>query len=162
MSVRIILTGHKEIDATLKSLPRELTHKIQQQAHVDAAKPLIEKEKLLAPEGPTGNLIDSIGAVKVPLKRAREIGEVHVGPRIRRPYRGFHGHLVEFGTKTRELEGKGKYRKGTNRGIMPAKPFVKPALQQTRDRVLARIQNSTAKKIVSTMKRNLKQNFIKG
>src|SRR5690606_41903740 len=97
--MKVILTGHKEIDRVLKALPKELQHSIQQQAHVDAAKPLIEKEKLLAPEGPTGNLVDSIGAVKIPLRRANFIGEVHVGPRRGRRYRGHHAHLVEFGTK---------------------------------------------------------------
>src|SRR5690606_29094571 len=75
--MKVILTGHKDIDRVLKALPKELQHTVQQQAHVDAAKPLIEKEKLLAPEGPTGNLVDSIGAVKIPLRRANFIGEVH-------------------------------------------------------------------------------------
>ena len=123
--------------------------------------PLIEKEKLLAPEGPTGNLVDSIGAVKIPLRRANFIGEVHVGPRRGRRYRGHHAHLVEFGTKLRKLKGKGKYPAGTKRGVMPAKPFVRPAMQQTKDIVLARIQNSTAKKLVAKMRRELKGSFIR-
>ena len=159
--MKVILTGHKEIDRTLKGMTKELQHRTQQQAHVDAAKPLIEKEKLLAPEGPTGNLVDSIGAVKIPLRRATEIGEVHVGPRRGRRYRGNHGHLVEFGTRKRELKGRGMYPAGTDRGIMPAKPFVKPAFQQTRNIVLARIQNSTAKKLVARMRRELGSSFVK-
>lgn len=161
MDLRLVLTGHKEIDRTLRSLPDAVKHSVQQQAHVDAAKPLIEKEKLLAPEGPTGNLVDSIGAVKIPLRRASFVGEVHVGPRVRRPYRGFHGHLVEFGTRERELKGRGKYPAGTKRGVMTAKPFVRPALAQTQETVLARIQNSTAKKLVAKMRRELRGNFIR-
>ena len=158
--MKVILTGHSEIDRVLKALPKELQHSIQQQAHVDAAKPLIEKEKLLAPEGPTGNLVDSIGAIKIPLKRANFIGEVHVGPRRGR-YKGHHAHFVEFGTKERKLKGKGKYPAGTKRGKMPSKPFVKPALQQTKDIVLARIQQSTAKKLVSRMRRELGSSFVR-
>lgn len=153
--------GAKEINRALDGLPKELTHKIQQQANLDAAKPLIEKEKLLAPEGPTGNLVDSIGGIKVSQKKAVEIGEVHVGPRLRRPYRGQAGHLNEFGTKKRYLKGLGKYPQGTSRGVMPAKPFVRPALQATKDIVLAGIQNATAKRLVARMRKDLGTAFVR-
>lgn len=155
----VTVKGSKEIQRALLSIPNEVSHKIQQAANLDAAKPLIEKEKLLAPEGPTGNLVDSIGGIKIPLKRADFIGEVNVGPRLRRPYRGQAGHLNEFGTRKRYLKGRGKYPAGTSRGIMPAKPFVKPAYNQTRELVVSRIQHSTAKRIVSRMKRELGSAF---
>jgi HK97 gp10 family phage protein len=157
----VSIKGDKELQRTFKSLEKFLNHKDHGAINLDAAKPLIEKEKLLAPEGPTGNLVDSIGGIKVTQKKAVEIGEVHVGPRLRRPYRGQHGHLVEFGTKKRVLKGRGKYPAGTSRGLMPAKPFVKPALSQTKDLVLSRVQNSTAKRIVLKMKRELGTAFIR-
>ena len=47
--MKVILTGHKEIDRVLKALPKELQHSIQQQAHVDAAKPLNRKGKVARP-----------------------------------------------------------------------------------------------------------------
>lgn len=157
---RISVTGVKEIDRVLRGLPKEISHKVQQAAHVAAAKPLVEREKLLAPEGPTGRLVDSIGAVRVPLKRADFVGEVNVGPRKRRPYRGHVGHLVEYGTKPRRLRGRGQYRKGTYRGIMPAKPFVRPAFQQTHQQVLRGIKNNLAKRLAARMKKDLGRAFI--
>lgn len=147
MSVKISLTGVKEIDGLLKAMPKELTHQVLGAAHLAAAKPLIEKEKLLAPEGPTGNLVDSIGGIKTSIKRADSLGEVKVGPRRSRPYKGFAGHLVEFGTKSRQT------RKGANRGIMPAEPFAEPAFNQTSKVVTDGIAVQIARKLVSLMKR---------
>ena len=161
MATDVKILGAQEIIKALNSIPKEVSHSIQQQAHVRAAKPLIEKEKLLAPEGPTGNLVDSIGTIKVPIRKATIIGEVHVGPRTRRPYRGHAGHLVEFGTRKRSLKGRGQYKAGTNRGVMPSKPFVRPALQQTQKQVLSLIQNETAKRIIARMKRELGSAFIR-
>lgn len=138
----------------LSNLKKEVRHHEQQKAHLAAAKPLIEREKLLAPEGPTGNLVDSIGGVKISLKRAEFIGEVHVGPRTRRPYRGFHGRFVEFGTRARILKGRGKYPFGTSRGVMPARPFVAPAFRQTHQQVLNGIYQATTKRIVTRMRRD--------
>lgn len=150
MSVKVSLTGVKEIDSVLKALPKELSHKVLGAAHLAAAKPLIEKEKLLAPEGPTGNLVDSIGGDKTPISKANALGEVTVGPRRRKPYRGFAGHLVEKGTKRRQN------KKGANRGVMPAKPFAEPAFNQTHKQVENRIAEETGKSLVRSMKKYLK------
>src|SRR5687768_577720 len=101
MSVKISLTGAREIDQLLRELPKQLTHQVLGTAHAAAAKPLITKAKLTAPEGPTGNLVDSIGAIKTPVKKANASGEVQVGPRRSRTHKGHHGHLIEYGFKTR-------------------------------------------------------------
>lgn len=150
MNVRISVTGVKEIDKVLNAMPKELTHKVLGAAHASAAKPLIEKEKLLAPEGPTGNLVDSIGAVKTSIKRASVIGEVKVGPRSGR-FKGNHGHLVEFGTKPR------RNSKGANRGFTPARPFAKPAFDLTKTQVEGNISQAIAKVVLRTMKRYIKR-----
>jgi len=148
--VKISVTGVKEIDAVLKGLPLQLNHKILGQAHADAAKPLIDRAKLLAPEGPTGNLVDSIGAEKVGFGKSDEIGLVIAGPRRGGKNRGFHGHLVEYGTKQR------KNKKGANRGMMKKKPFMAPAFESTKAEVESRIATSIGKKLYSFMKRTLK------
>jgi HK97 gp10 family phage protein len=150
MNVKLSLTGHIQIDQVLRALPLELSHTVLSAAHMDAAKPLIQKEKLLAPEGPTGNLIDSIGAVKTPFKKANVVGEVTVGPRRTRKLRGQHGHLVEFGTVSREN------KKGANRGVMPAEPFAEPAFEQTKEQVINRISVSVGRKLNNTMRRYIK------
>lgn len=37
--------------------------------------------------------------------------------------------FIELGTAVRELKGRGKYKKGTNRGVLEAKPFFSSAVQ---------------------------------
>lgn len=147
MTFSVSITGEKAIDDLLKALPRELTHKVLGDAHFAAAKPLVEREKLLAPEGPTGNLVDSIGAYKVPVKRANIVGEVVVGPQRRGGKRGYAGHLVEFGTRQR------KNRRGANRGIMRKKPFALPAWRSEKNNVEKLIGVSIGKAMIRTMRR---------
>jgi HK97 gp10 family phage protein len=150
MSVKISVTGVKEIDAVLKGLPLQLNHKILGQAHADAAKPLVDRAKLLAPEGPTGNLVDSIGVEKTSLAKATEVGAVTAGPRRGGRNRGYAAHLVEFGTRVR------RNKKGANRGVMPKKPFMEPAFTATKSQVEGRIAESIGKKLIAFMKKTLK------
>lgn len=150
MSVKIILTGDKEIDAALKALPLALSHKTLGSVYFAASKIVVAKEKLLAPEGPTGNLVDSIGATRTTLKKANALGEVTVGPRRRRPYKGFAGHLVEFGTKPRET------KKGARRGVMPKEPFAEPTWQATKGPLEGFIAKNTGDIMIKTMKRYIK------
>lgn len=145
MNVSISFTGVREIDQILANLPKELNHKILGAAHAAAAKPLVEREKLLAPEGPTGHLVDSIGLIKSSFKRADSLGEVIVGPRRRRG--GQHAHLVEFGTRRRTN------KRGANRGIMPKHPFVQPAFNQEKGTVERGIALEVGKSVVRTMRR---------
>jgi len=144
------LTGVAEIDKVLKGLPKQLNHKILQSAHVQAVKPLVNKAKLTAPEGPTGNLVDSIGAVKLPVRRATSLGEVHVGPRRGGRNKGHHGHLVEYGTKPRSTKS------GANRGRMKADPFMDPAWESTKDKVRVSINDELGKSLYRFMKRTIK------
>ena len=51
MSVKISVTGLKEIDTCLRGMPLLLTDKVLAQAHTDAAFPLVAKAHLLAPVG---------------------------------------------------------------------------------------------------------------
>lgn len=151
----ISFTGVKEIDRTFRNLPKELSHQIMGAAHLAASKPLVEKEKLLAPEGPDGYLVDSIGAMKTSFKKADAVGEVIVGPRRKSPYKGFHGHLVEFGTRQR------RNKKGANRGVMPAHPFAEPAFNQTKQVVEENIRVQVGKKLVLRMKKELGSAYIR-
>lgn len=75
--------------------------------------------------GPTGNLRDSIKAKVVP--GSEQLSRT-VFPRTKSPYRGYHRHLIEYGTKYRINTGKktGKYA-GRKIGRIQAKPFMRPA-----------------------------------
>lgn len=147
----ITVTGVKEIDQVLKALPRELSHEVLGKAYLDAAKPLIAKERELAPVGDTHNLVNSIGGVRSSIKRATAVGQVFIGPQRRGGKKGFAGHLVEFGTKKRSTKS------GANRGIMPKEPFAKPAFDATIRQVENNVTNSIAKVTLRTMKRYIKK-----
>lgn len=145
---KVVLTGKKELDNLLKQLPKEMSnHDALGKAHLQSAKILVEKEKLLAPEGPRGNLVDSIGAVRTPFKKANRIGEVVAGPRRKGRFKGFAGHLVEYGTRKR------KNKSGANRGVMPKKPFAAPAFQQTQNDIKNSIKVNLSKIVIKAMKR---------
>src|SRR5690606_40334487 len=58
------------------------------------------------------------------------------GPRRSRRYKGQHAHLVEFGTALRSY-------KGANRGRMPARPFLRPSWERTKDKVVDGIRVAT-------------------
>lgn len=157
-SVKLRLTGHEDIDKVLRGLPKQLTHRVLQAAHRAAAKPLVEAEKLTAPEGPTGRLVDSIGIVNIPSRGSASLGEIHVGPRRDGRYKGGRvAHLVEYGTKPRYTKGKGRYRAGTYRGRMKPRPFARPAWDRTRSAVLAGINDNIARSLLRFMKRTIKK-----
>lgn len=149
MNFTVTMTGFEAIDRVLTQLPKELSHEVMGKAHLQAAKIVVEKEKLLAPEGPTGNLVDSIGAYRVPFKKADVVGEVIAGPQRGRGKRGHAGHLVEFGTRKRD-------RTGPNRGIMKARPFARPAFNATHPQMKNAIIVATAKVLNNTMRRYLR------
>lgn len=150
MDVKLKLTGFEEIDQVLKGLPLILNHRVLQSAHVQAVKPLIEKAKLTAPEGPTGNLIDSIGAVKSSVRTSFDLGQVQVGPRRSSKYKGHHSHLIEYGTKQRSN------KRGANRGRVKAKPFMEPAFEATKNRVLGSVNDELGKAVYKFMRRKIK------
>lgn len=145
----MILTGFKELDNVFKALPRSMDHKTWSAINFERSKVLVQKMKLMAPEGPTGNLVDSIGSVKLSAKKTA-LGAVWTGPRRKGGHKGFAGHLVEFGTKSR------KTKKGANRGIMPKKPFAKPSFRAVAPEMERGLADSARKVIVRTAKRFLK------
>lgn len=136
------LIGIDKVRNFVRGLPLELNHKLMQATNAEAAVPLVHKIHLLAPVGKTGNLADSIGIEKPSVKRATEIGIVHVGPRRTSKYRGYHAHLVEYGTGDRGRTG-----------VMPKQPFVKPAFDQMQPTLLSNINNILGKKVKSFAKR---------
>lgn len=150
MDVRLRLTGHEDVDKVLRGLPLQVNHKVLQTAHASAAKILVDTEKLMAPEGPTGRLIDSIGVIKTPIAKSGALGEINVGPRRGR-YKGYAAHLVEYGTRPR------RNRSGANRGVMPRKPFALPSWLRTKDRVQSSISTHLTRALLSFMRRTIKK-----
>lgn len=144
MSVKISVTGLKEIDNVIKGMPLVLQDRVLKTAHADAAKPMVAAARSMAPQGKTGNLKESIGIERVPLKRTDAVGLVLVGPRRKGGYRGFHGHLIEYGKTNRD---------GTRTN---PDPFMEPAFNQTQSIVETQIATSIGTKLAQFMKRTLK------
>lgn len=143
-AVKFSVTGVKEIDQLMKAWPLEVSDKILSQAHSDAAFPLIAAAHLLAPVGKTGNLAESIGVERVGIKRGGDVGQVAVGPRRRGGFKGYHGHLIEYGKTNRD---------GTR---TQAKPFMAPAFNNTKAEVERLIANAIGKRMMTVAKRILK------
>lgn len=156
--VTVKVTGFKEIDDVLKKLPDSLSEPVIRAANRAAAKPLIDKAKANAPEGPTGHLVDSIGIANKVEEKGSIIkagkGAVAVGPRRgkgNRNTQGWHAHLVEYGTVKRSKKN------GQITGVMPANPFMKPAWLSTQVEVRAKIKEELGKSVKSLMKRTIKK-----
>jgi HK97 gp10 family phage protein len=151
----IKLTGVESIDNVFKGLPGQFQDKIMRTAHANAVQPLIDRAHYYAPVYKTGNLAESIGTVTAKSEVfgvKSELGLINVGPRRRGRYKGFHGHLNEFGTKTR-------YNKaGAERGEMKITKFMEPAWEQTKDKVESNITNQLGKQVYNFMKRTIKNN----
>lgn len=149
--MQLSVSGIKELDAMMRGLPSQVQHNILLSIHKEAAKPLVEAAQSLAPVK-KGLLKKSIGTASGgSIKRTGEIGLVTVGPRRKGGYQGFHGHLVERGTKERRTKS------GESRGVMPATPFMEPAFNATQVLVVSRIQTVFAGKLWQYMKRTLKK-----
>jgi HK97 gp10 family phage protein len=143
--ITISITGVDQLDRVFKGLPGQLQQSFLAQVHTLAAQPFIERAKLLAPLGETGNLTKSVGIEK----QNDSQGTVLAGVRRGR-FGGNHGHLVEYGTVRRAT------KKGANRGRMPAKPFTEPAFNQTKEQVERIISYQLSKKIVDYIKSNVR------
>jgi hypothetical protein len=142
--IKLSVTGAKEIDACLRGLPLQLSDKILSQAHSDSAFPLVAKAHLLSPVGKTGNLADSIGVVKVGVKRGGQVGQVNVGPRRGGGFKGFHGHFIEYGKTNRD---------GTK---SQPKPFMEPAFDSTKMEVERGIAENLGRRLTNYIKRTVR------
>ena len=113
----IKFTGAKNLDKLLDALPAQMSKRVVRGSLLKSAQPILRAAKRNVPVR-TGDLKKSLAAVKGG-KREERRGEVKVliGARRSKRFRGFHAHLVEFGTaKTK------------------AQPFLGPALIQNRQR----------------------------
>ncbi len=130
-----------ELEDNLRAL-EELFHdfevidqrKIWMSAFRRSAQPLVDAAKANAPIGKTrkrkgtvitgGNLRRSIGVVAM-----RDEIAVLVGARRGGGYKGWHGHLVESGTRERFT------KEGYKRGSVDGKRFFEPAFESTQEQM---------------------------
>lgn len=123
------LTGFKELSRKLETLGRKRGKVVVRKAVNKAATPMVKAARRLAPVGETGNL--KRGLTKA--VRSYKAGALIVAFIGNKRGQGgaAHAHLVEFGTVERY------HKSGKSVGAMPAKPFMRPAFDQTKDQQLS-------------------------
>ncbi len=144
MSVKVSVTGLKEIDDVIKGMPAQLQDRVLKTAHADAAKVGVEAAKMIVPVGKTSNLKNSIGIERINMKRTDEIGLVQYGPRRVGANKGYHGHLIEYGKTNRD---------GTR---TTPQPFMEPSFNMSKFLIESRIADSIGKKLNAFIKRTIK------
>lgn len=141
--------GLKELVRSLNGIEKQFSDKIIRKVSAISAEPLVHEMHRRSPVGLTGNLADSIGIVN-----EKQLGGVAVGPRRKGGFKGFAGHLVEYGTKKRRTTG-GIFSGGANRGVMPKKPFVEPSWDSRKDEVQERLVKNYGEHIAKYLKRTV-------
>jgi hypothetical protein len=119
---KIELFGDKELNDFFESMSRTDQRKIIMDSYRDAAKPLLEQTRsklktMVKRKTKTKNLYKSMGFVPGKSSSKSVFVTARVGARRFGAFRGFHGHLFDAGTTTREN------RWGHTRGRMPGTGF---------------------------------------
>ena len=127
MGKNLQFNGLEELRQVLDALPGKLGRQTVGKILRKAEKPLIDAAKARVPKD-QGDTAKSIGGIA---GRGGGRGEQrYVGPRRGGPYKGYAGHLIEYGTGPR------KQKDGTSTGSMPAHPFMRPAYEETKDQIV--------------------------
>jgi len=113
MEIEAKISGIDELNRMLNEIGSpKIEKKLVSQSLRKAAKVVLKEAKNNVPVN-TGTLKKSLGIV-AERQRGREKKVLKVGARADQRWRGYHGHLVEYGVPARGI---------------PAQPFLRPAVQ---------------------------------
>lgn len=164
MKITFDVKGLKELEQTLMALPQAVGQNTARAAMRQAAKPMAERARDLAPER-SGQLKKSIRIgtklngrqvklLKELSPEQRSAVELYLGPSYAKGDKGRHGHLVEFGTRPRKNGGKFK---GTMHPGTAPRPFLRPAFDAEGEATINRVGPILFKAIQRAMKREAKK-----
>lgn len=122
------LQGFKEMDLVLRELGFVTAKRVGQRAMTKALKPTADAANGMLPKGMPPVVINK----KLNKSQAREF-RAEDSENLQTTFVGSpspRAHLEEFGTGLRQ------HRSGKSTGIMRARPFMRPAWDQTKDQVL--------------------------
>jgi HK97 gp10 family phage protein len=139
------MDGMPEIIEALKNMGVSLETKEMQDMLKREAQPIIETARRLAPND-TGNLRQSIQFITRMDKQNRT--KVLIGPHGNW-YNHYLGVMFEYGTVSRIQEKTGRYT-----GMIEARPFMRPALDQNAGKVTDGIINGVDKILAKLAKKN--------
>lgn len=153
MSVKFRLEGARELDKVLEGLKATTARGVTRRALKKALEPVAAAARGMAPQD-TGKLAANIGiSTRLTKRQAREargatgrdVQTIYVGPQWP------SAHLVEFGTGPRH------HKSGKFVGVMPPQPFMRPAWDQNREQVLARLTDEIRAELDKTLARVAKR-----
>lgn len=156
MSETIRVEGLAELEHALRSFAPMVKGNPLRNAARAMTVPIIDRAKSLAhvSENDGGTLRDSITAKLIPVGErdaATEKGDsvevFQVGPRSRGKGGAPYAHMVEFGIPS-------------GQGAQPARPFLRPALEETKDEMITAFTNKLGADLERIRKRLVKQGRI--
>lgn len=148
--------GLKELQSQLRQVPerikrnelyrilRNVTGPVENAMRAEVT--AIEMAAQAAGRDTTGNLYDAIGSIR---GKSKEYLNLQVAPRARGKYKGWHAHLVNFGTKSRRT------KRGFNRGAARENNFAQRAFDKTINQVRPNFEAQVAKSTERLMKQNI-------
>lgn len=141
MEVKADISQLDILEDFFKELSLVDQRKIFLSAYRKASRPLLNAMKTNVPIGKDrmkggksvrgGTLLRSLGTIAVPQEIALLVGARKSGIN-----KGWHGHLVEYGTKERFTR-----KNKLSRGVMPADNFIERSYNATEDQVFGAIEN---------------------
>jgi HK97 gp10 family phage protein len=161
MGKNLAFTGIEELSQVLDALAsdKKLSNKVVRGILGKAAKPIIQKAQALAPKE-DGDLRKSIGSIP---GRGQGKGEqVYVGPRRGGRFKGYAGHLVEYGTAPHIIRAKAAggllhlrgnvFAEQVHHPGAAAKPFMRPAYDAKKDEAIGIIKDECKAIILDAFK----------
>ena len=169
---RKILTGDKELEATLKKLADKSADRVARSVLGAGLTVIAKAMRNAAPVGKTGSVKASIGKRNQRNKR-KGLFEAKAGVNVGKKKKQLstaiatapHGHLVALGTKPRfrkSIGGRFGYIKNPSQqqlstGTMPSNPFIKQAYESARGNAAAamkkRAEKALAREAIKAAKR---------
>lgn len=151
MGKNLRFEGIEELGQVLDGLAgdKKLSNQVVRGILNQGAKPIIAEAKSRVPKG-NGDLEKSIGTI--PGRGQGKGQQVYVGPRRGGRYKGYAGHLVEYGTAPHLIRAKAAGGQLHLRGNVfaeqvqhpgaVAKPFMRPAFDSKKGEAIAIIKNA--------------------
>lgn len=148
--------GDDKLEAFFRSLSRAEKYQLIMEAYQEATTPLTDQAKSnlirgLRRRSRSMNLFSSIGMVKAAKTGNSNYVEAKVGARKYKPFKGFHGHLIDAGTAERRT------RKGYNRGRVTATHFFTSAVQTTSAKVTDELKAKISAKLETIIEQKMNE-----
>jgi hypothetical protein len=171
MRLKVEFDGYQEVQKLLREIGDEtLNRKVLLAAQRDALRPVVQQMKSnltsSAKKG-TGNLLNSIGVKALRGTAGSYSVTALAGVRIGLVYRGYHGHIINLGTKERyykkartikfNVAGRTVIAESKGSGRVTATRFATKAIEQNQQKVMNDFEQLVQKSLFRYMKRTLKK-----